>query len=104
MTTPLTELFLGEILEHLPKPKKALEEAYRVTKKGGTALITTPFMFHVHADPYDYYRYTQQWYQETLQAIGFHSIEIYEQGHFPAVLAEFAKKLGVSVGKRRQAC
>ena len=84
-------VILGEVLEHLLNPKKVLQEAYRVTKKGGIALITTPFMFHVHADPYDYHRYTRQWYQETLQGVGFHSIEIYEQGHFPAVLANLLK-------------
>ncbi len=84
-------IILGEVLEHLLEPKKALKEAYRVTKKGGLALITTPFMFHVHADPHDYHRYTRQWYQETLQEVGFHSVEIYEQGHFPAVLANLLK-------------
>src|SRR5688572_20395135 len=49
---------LAEVLEHVSDPKQVLKEAYRVMKTGGKLMITTPFMFHIHADPTDYARYT----------------------------------------------
>ncbi len=84
-------VILGEVLEHVSEPKKALLEAYRILKPGGKALITTPFMYHIHAHPNDYLRYTDYWYSETLNDIGFCNIEISKQGGFPSVLANILK-------------
>lgn len=38
-------VFLGEILEHVLDPKKVLDEAYRVLKKGGKLIVTIPAQF-----------------------------------------------------------
>lgn len=35
-------VILSEILEHLPEPRKALNEAYRVLKDGGRLIVTVP--------------------------------------------------------------
>jgi len=42
-------VFAGEILEHLDEPKKLLEEGYRILKKKGKMIITTPVEDHVHS-------------------------------------------------------
>ena len=84
-------VILAEVLEHVPAPKAVLQEAYRVLKPGGSALICTPFMLHVHADPYDFARYTEYWYQTVLTEIGFTSIVIEKQGLFFSVLANMFK-------------
>lgn len=47
-----------EVLEHVPDPRKAMEEISRVLRPGGTVLLTTPFMYRVHEAPYDFFRYT----------------------------------------------
>lgn len=50
---------LTQVLEHLPDPLSVLHELRRVTKPGGTILLTTPLYFAEHEQPYDYFRYTQ---------------------------------------------
>ena len=49
-----------ELLEHLKEPRQAISEIHRVLKPGGVLLLTVPFLFRVHGDPEDYYRYTKQ--------------------------------------------
>jgi len=48
-----------EVLEHVADSKAAVSELYRVLRDGGEAVLTIPYMFRVHADPYDYYRFTR---------------------------------------------
>lgn len=47
------------VLEHLEEPDKAIAEANRVLKKGGIAIYTVPFFWHLHEEPRDFYRYTK---------------------------------------------
>lgn len=51
-------LLLTEVLEHLEEPMDVLKECFRVLKKGGKLIATMPFLYPVHADPYDFQRWT----------------------------------------------
>lgn len=93
---------LAEVLEHVPFPKEALKEAYRVLKPNRKVLITTPFMLYLHPDPSDYCRYTDQWYQEVLEDIGFHNIIIHKHGLFPSVVASLLKSWAYELVKTKQ--
>ena len=48
-----------EILEHLHDPVRAASEIRRVLTPNGIAILSVPFMFHVHGDPHDYQRFTE---------------------------------------------
>lgn len=39
-----------EVLEYIDKPQEALDEMYRVMKKGGVLVLSVPFLFRVHGD------------------------------------------------------
>ena len=84
-------IILSEVLEHIEYPINVLKEVFRVLKPGGGLLICTPFLFHVHADPYDYARYTDYWYKKKLSEIGFNNILIKEQGHIFSLAGSLLK-------------
>jgi len=80
-------IIMGELLEHIPEPLEAMTETYRILRPGGTALVTVPFLYPIHADPKDYSRYTGYFWQERAGKIGFKDIKIEQQGNIFAVLA-----------------
>jgi len=55
------------VLEHLPEPALALNQFWRVLRKGGRLLLVTPFLFPLHDVPYDFFRYTEYALQHLLR-------------------------------------
>jgi ubiquinone/menaquinone biosynthesis C-methylase UbiE len=47
-----------QVIEHVENPQKAIQESYRVLKKGGTAIHTTCFMNYLHSCPKDFFRFS----------------------------------------------
>lgn len=91
-------VIMGEILEHLPDPMKALKEARRILKSGGTLLATVPFMAGIHGDPHDYGRYTETFWQKAAEDLGLKILEIERQGTIFAVFALMIQHLFLSQG------
>ncbi len=73
-----------EVLEHIPNPKSCVNEIYRLLIKGGTAFVSIPFIYPIHADPFDFQRFTED---GLLNLFGdFSEVEIFQMGSFPGVL------------------
>jgi SAM-dependent methyltransferase len=47
-----------QVLEHVFQPDPFLAEVYRVLAPGGSLLLTVPFVWDEHEQPYDYARYS----------------------------------------------
>jgi len=47
-----------QVLEHIFEPELFLGEINRVLKRGGKLLLTVPFVWDEHEQPYDYARYS----------------------------------------------
>ncbi|NQV88635.1 MAG: class I SAM-dependent methyltransferase [Parcubacteria group bacterium] len=51
-------VILTQVLEHTFNPDEQISEINRVMKKGGYFLVTVPFVWDEHEQPYDYARYS----------------------------------------------
>jgi SAM-dependent methyltransferase len=64
------------VLEHLEEPEQAIRECYRVLRPGAVAIYSTPFIWHLHEEPRDFYRYSKHGLNYLFQQAGFEVIEI----------------------------
>ena len=65
----------SEVLEHVFNPDTLLRETNRVLKIDGIFLLSTPFLWEEHGQPYDYARYTSFGLKYILEKKGFKIIE-----------------------------
>ena len=64
------------VLEHLEEPELALQECYRVLKKGGIAVYSIPFIWHIHEEPRDFYRYSKYGIEYLFNKVGFETLQL----------------------------
>ena len=51
-------ILCNQVLEHVFNPEDFLSEINRVMKRGATMILTAPFVWDEHEQPYDYARYS----------------------------------------------
>ena len=54
-----TTVVASQVFEHLHTPTVAMDEVTRVLRPGGRTLLAVPFLYFLHQQPHDYYRYTE---------------------------------------------
>jgi SAM-dependent methyltransferase len=65
----------NQVLEHVFNPDEFLSEINRVLKINGKLLITVPFVWDEHEQPYDYARYSSFGLKSLLEKHGFEIIK-----------------------------
>jgi SAM-dependent methyltransferase len=65
----------NQVFEHVFNPNKFLQEINRVTKVEGVFLMTVPFVWDEHEQPYDYARYSSFGLKYILAENGFEIIK-----------------------------
>jgi SAM-dependent methyltransferase len=63
-------VLLFEVLEHVSQPTQALQGIRRVLKTNGRVIITIPFLYPMHDEPYDFQRYTLYGLERELASAG----------------------------------
>jgi len=82
-----------ELFEHVESPQKGLKECHGALKNGGIMILSVPFLFPVHGDPYDFQRWTDRKWKNELAKAGF-TIDKFEiTGRYFTVMMEMAKVL-----------
>lgn len=73
-------LFCCSVLEHLPDPWEAFSEMWRILSPGGVAIVSLPFVYNLHDEPYDYYRFTRYGIEHLAKQAGFEVQEVVVNG------------------------
>jgi len=65
----------NQVLEHVFNPNEFLSEIHRCLKPGGQFLLTVPFVWDEHEQPYDFARYSSFGLRHLFEKNGFEIIE-----------------------------
>jgi SAM-dependent methyltransferase len=71
-----------EVIEHLAEPDIMLLESYRILRHGGILLLSMPFQWWLHEEPWDYQRFTRFGLEYHLRKAGFENVTIQETTGF----------------------
>ncbi|MCL3837896.1 class I SAM-dependent methyltransferase [Aeromicrobium duanguangcaii] len=69
-----------EVLEHVPDPRRALAEVFRILRAGGTVVLSVPHLSRLHEEPYDFFRYTRHGLRRLLEDAGFEDVTVLRRG------------------------
>jgi SAM-dependent methyltransferase len=75
-------LFCCSVLEHVPEPWQTLAEMRRILSSQGKAIIAVPFLFYLHGQPHDYFRFTHYGIIHLANQAGWRVVEIVPCGSF----------------------
>lgn len=86
-------LFMEQVLEHVHRPLKAVQNVFQMLKPGGWFIVTTPFMIKIHEGPADCSRWTETGLKNILTEGGFlpEKIVTGSWGNKPCVIANLDK-------------
>jgi SAM-dependent methyltransferase len=80
-------LLCTEVLEHVADTYGAFRELARLLRPGGRVILTTPFLYPLHEEPYDFVRLTPYQIQEACRLHNLRIVSLQQTGNEFEVLA-----------------
>ena len=87
----LSTIKATELFEHVANPEQGLSECRRVLRDGGMMVLSVPFLFRIHADPFDFQRWTRTKWESTFESFGFEVVFGDITGTYFTVLGDMMK-------------
>jgi SAM-dependent methyltransferase len=81
-------VFSTQTIEHVADHQALVNEAFRVLKPDGCFIVSGPMYWHLHEEPYDFFRFTKYGFRHILEQAGFEVVEICSNGGKWAVLGQ----------------
>ena len=91
----------NQVLEHVFTPEDFLGEIHRVLKPGGQLLLTIPFVWDEHEQPYDFARYSSFGLRALLERHGFRVLQQHKLLDNFSVLVQLAIAYFFKVSRSR---
>lgn len=85
-------VILSDVLEHVARPDMLWSEIARISRPGAKVLMNTPFLYCLHEQPHDYYRYTAHALRRFAETNGFEVISLEAIGGTPEVMTDISAK------------
>ena len=76
-------IIIMNVLEHLPDLSIVFKEIDRILKKKGNLIGSTPFIYQIHGAPYDYHRFTKDFFYKVFSKKKYKSLVIKSLGFGP---------------------
>ena len=73
-------IFSTQVIEHVADHQQMIREAQRLLKSEGVFIVSGPLYWHIHEEPYDFFRFTKYGFQHILENNGFEVVEILANG------------------------
>ncbi len=73
-------VFSTQVIEHVEDHQGLVNEAFRLLKSGGYFILSGPFTWPLHEEPYDFFRFSKHGFRYILEKGGFEVIEIKSNG------------------------
>jgi SAM-dependent methyltransferase len=85
-------IILSDVLEHIPGPDHLWSEMSRILAPEGHVLLNVPFLYWLHEEPHDYYRYTEFALRRFVANSGLDVVVLRPIGGTPEVLGDLLAK------------
>jgi hypothetical protein len=86
------------VLEHVADPGTVLGEFHRLLVPGGELWLTAPFVWELHEEPHDYFRYTPYGLRALLARAGLEAVDINPLGGYFSTIAQLLRHCGSITG------
>jgi SAM-dependent methyltransferase len=83
---------LSDVLEHIRRPHALLAEVARILAPAGKLLLNVPFLYWLHEQPHDYFRYSEHALRSLIEQSGLRLTLLEGLGGAPEVLADVVGK------------
>jgi len=88
-----------QVLEHVAAPIDVLREAHRVLRVGGALLVTVPFVWEEHEQPFDFQRFSSSGVSHALESAGFADISVRPRNDYFTTLAQLMRNARWAIGR-----
>ncbi len=85
-------VLLTDVLEHIFNPVQLVSEISRILRPSGNLIIGVPFLYWLHEQPHDYYRYTEFALRKMCGGSGLDVVQLRPYGGAPEVLVDITAK------------
>jgi SAM-dependent methyltransferase len=95
-------ILFSDVLEHMQNPAACMAEIARVLRPSGALIMNVPFLYWIHEQPHDYFRYTEFTLKRLVSESGFSLVELQALGGPFEVIADVTAKTFSSMNPPRR--